>query len=190
MPKPAPVPAEEPARRTDVEVAPIPAEELGLLPQTRPAEEPMPRPAAETAPQVRPEEPQPVTRPVDFPEDITDDEIMRIIEEDLGEPLDLGPEEEEAAPEEKGVETPEPAPTTEGEEGAEPSPEIVLPTATVTTVGRRTFQRPGQVAPYRVTGQDESGILGRKGPIFGGDEDLQRAEWNRRSLRLRRLLGL
>jgi hypothetical protein len=190
LPEPAPIPAEEPARRKDVEVAPIPAEELGLLPQTRPAEEPMPRPAAETAPQVRPEEPQPVTRPVDFPEDITDDEIMRIIEEDLGEPLDLGPEEEEAAPEEEGVETPEPAPTTEGEEGAEPSPEIVLPTATVTTVGRRTFQRPGQVAPYRVTGQDESGILGRKGPIFGGDEDLQRAEWNRRSLRLRRLLGL
>lgn len=189
LPEPAPVPAEEPARRTDVEVAPIPAEELGLLPQTRPAEEPMPRPAAETAPQVRPEEPQPVTRPVDFPEDITDDEIMRIIEEDLGEPLDLGPEEEEAAPEE-GVETPEPAPTTEGEEGAEPSPEIVLPTARVTTVGRRTFQRPGEAAPYRVTGMDESGILGRKQPLFGGDEDLQRAEWNRRSLRLKRLLGL
>jgi hypothetical protein len=46
------------------------------------------------------------------------------------------------------------------------------------------------MAPYRVTGQDESGILGRKQPLFGGDEDLQRAEWNRRSLRLRRLLGL
>lgn len=190
LPEPAPVPAEEPARRTDVEVAPIPAEELGLLPQTRLAEEPMPRPAAETAPQVRPEEPQTVTRPVDFPEDITDDEIMRIIEEDLGEPLDLGPEEEEAAPEEEGVVTPEPAPTAEGEEGAEPSPEIVLPTARVTTVGRRTFQRPGEAAPYRVTGMDESGILGRKQPLFGGDEDLQRAEWNRRSLRLRRLLGL
>jgi len=78
----------------------------------------------------------------------------------------------------------------EGGKGTTPSPDILLPTARVTTVGRRTFQRLGDVAPYRVTGQDESGILGRKQPLFGGDEDLQRAEWNRRSLRLRRLLGL
>jgi hypothetical protein len=66
----------------------------------------------------------------------------------------------------------------------------VLPSPVITTVNRRTFQRPGEAAPYRVTGMDESGILGRKQPLFGGDEDLQRAEWNRRSLRLRRLLGL
>ena len=78
----------------------------------------------------------------------------------------------------------------EGGKGTTPSPDILLPTARVTTVGRRTFQRPGEAAPYRVTGMDESGILGRKQPLFGGDEDLQRAEWNRRSLRLRRLLGL
>jgi hypothetical protein len=68
--------------------------------------------------------------------------------------------------------------------------EIVLPTPSITTVPRRTFRRPGDAPPYRVTGMDESGILGRKQPLFGGDEDLQRAEWNRRSLRLKRLLGL
>jgi hypothetical protein len=91
----------------------------------------------------------------------------------------------------------------EQEEGMEEIPlepetpveEVTPPTTgtrpVVTVVPRqRTFQRPGEAAPYRVTGQDESGILGRKQPLFGGDEDLQRAEWNRRSLRLRRLLGL
>jgi hypothetical protein len=91
----------------------------------------------------------------------------------------------------------------EQEEGMEEIPlepetpveEVTPPTTgtrpVVTVVPRqRGFQRPGEAAPYRVTGQDESGILGRKQPLFGGDEDLQRAEWNRRSLRLKRLLGL
>jgi len=41
----------------------------------------------------------------------------------------------------------------------------------------------------RVTGEAGEGILGEKEPIFGGDEDEQRAVWNRRSLRLRRALG-
>ena len=148
--------------------------------------------------------------------EITDEDIIRLIEDEIGRP---GGGEGEGAPGEEG------AGVGEGEEGVgpgageegegegvvgegegtgedvgpgtgegggevTPSPDILLPTARVTTVGRRTFQRPGEAAPYRVTGQDESGILGRKQPLFGGDEDLQRAEWNRRSLRLRRLLGL
>lgn len=41
----------------------------------------------------------------------------------------------------------------------------------------------------RVTGEAAAGILGEKEPLFGGDEDAQRAVWNRRSLRLRRALG-
>jgi hypothetical protein len=41
----------------------------------------------------------------------------------------------------------------------------------------------------RVTGEAGEGILGEKEPLFGGDEDEQRAVWNRRSLRLRRALG-
>ena len=42
----------------------------------------------------------------------------------------------------------------------------------------------------RVTGEAGAAILGEKEPLFGGDEDQQRAVWNRRSLRLRRALGL
>jgi hypothetical protein len=41
-----------------------------------------------------------------------------------------------------------------------------------------------------VTGEALAGILGAKEPLFGGDPDEQRAVWNRRSLRLRRALGL
>jgi hypothetical protein len=44
--------------------------------------------------------------------------------------------------------------------------------------------------PSRVTGEALVGILGDKEPLFGGDEDEQRAVWNRRSLRLRKALGL
>jgi hypothetical protein len=42
----------------------------------------------------------------------------------------------------------------------------------------------------RVTGEALAGILGEKEPLFGGDEDEQQAVWNRRSLRLRKALGL
>ena len=49
-------------------------------------------------------------------------------------------------------------------------------------------QTPG--IPSRVTGEALVGILGEKEPLFGGDEDDQRAVWNRRSLRLRKALGL
>jgi len=151
-----------------------------------------------------------------FGDQISDEDIIRLIQGEIGTP---GGGEGEGAPGEEGAGVGEgeegvgPGAGEEGEgEGVAgegtgtgegvgpgagegggeiaPTPEILLPSPVITTVGRRTFQRPGQVAPYRVTGQDESGILGRKGPIFGGDEDLQRAEWNRRSLRLRRLLGL
>jgi hypothetical protein len=44
--------------------------------------------------------------------------------------------------------------------------------------------------PERVTAQAVEGILGDKEPLFGGDEDEQRQVWNRRSLRLRKALGL
>lgn len=199
-PSPAPEPATEPNRApidapvqrpvTQPELSPGLAEELGLLPQTRPAEEPQPRPAEQIQPSVRPREEDVVNRPIDFPEDIDDEEILRLIEEDINQPLgDITPEEEgEEGLEEEAAPAPAPEePAAEGEEAAPTSPDIV---PTITTVGRRTFTRPAEGAPYRVTGMDESGILGRKQPLFGGDEDLQRAEWNRRSLRLRRLLGL
>lgn len=80
--------------------------------------------------------------------------------------------------------------TGEGEGTTTPTETDTNVTPSIVTILRRPPARAGEAAPYRVTGMDESGILGRKQPLFGGDEDLQRAEWNRRSLRLRRLLGL
>ena len=56
------------------------------------------------------------------------------------------------------------------------------------TVQRQDRQTPG--IPSRVTGEALAGILGEKEPLFGGDEDEQQAVWNRRSLRLRKALGL
>jgi len=50
--------------------------------------------------------------------------------------------------------------------------------------------RATQGIPQRVTAQSVEGILGDKEPLFGGDDDEQRAIWNRRSLRLRKALGL
>ena len=50
--------------------------------------------------------------------------------------------------------------------------------------------RPAAPFASRVTGEALAGILGAKEPLFGGDPDEQRAVWNRRSLRLRRALGL
>ena len=42
----------------------------------------------------------------------------------------------------------------------------------------------------RVTGEALASILGTKKPLFAGDPEEQRAVWNRRSLRLRKALGL
>jgi hypothetical protein len=52
-----------------------------------------------------------------------------------------------------------------------------------------TVARETPAISTRVTGEAGEGILGEKEPLFGGDEDDQRAVWNRRSLRLRRALG-
>ena len=68
-------------------------------------------------------------------------------------------------------------------------------TVMATTVGLRPrpqFVGRGQTPGFgtRVTGESLTGILGEKEPLFGGDDDDQRAVWNRRSLRLRKALGL
>lgn len=63
-------------------------------------------------------------------------------------------------------------------------------TTTVVTAGDRTREAGTPGISSRVTGEALVGILGEKEPLFGGDEDDQRAVWNRRSLRLRKALGL
>jgi predicted nucleic acid-binding Zn-ribbon protein len=63
-------------------------------------------------------------------------------------------------------------------------------TTTVVAAGDRTREAGTPGISSRVTGEALVGILGEKEPLFGGDEDDQRAVWNRRSLRLRKALGL
>ena len=152
-------------------------------------------------------------------DEITDEDLLQIIQDELdrlegaGEGEGAPGEEGEGTGEGEEGEGPGAGEEGEGEgaggegigvgegegagagEGGEVAPETPEETATgvppaIISIGKRLPTRQGEAAPYRVTGQDESGILGRKQPLFGGDEDLQRAEWNRRSLRLRRLLGL
>jgi hypothetical protein len=60
----------------------------------------------------------------------------------------------------------------------------------VQTRGSSYQDRNVQTISPKVTGEALASILGEKEPLFGGDEDEQRAVWNRRSLRLRRALGL
>ena len=88
-----------------------------------------------------------------------------------------------------------PTPSFGGGEGETEVTRQPLDTGTLQVMGSGTtrgvdFARgetPG-ISP-RVTGEAAAGILGEKEPLFGGDEDKQRAVWNRRSLRLRRALG-
>jgi len=63
-------------------------------------------------------------------------------------------------------------------------------TTTVVARGDTTREAGAPGISSRVTGEALVGILGEKEPLFGGDEDEQRAVWNRRSLRLRKALGL
>lgn len=125
-------------------------------------------------------------------DEITDQDIIDIIMGGGTLPEDEGPVEEEIpAEEEPPTEEPqlpeeETTTTTQGETGGTRLRPVVV------------SRRPGLLRPdigasgvsTRVTGEALAGILGEKEPLFGGDEDEQRAVWNRRSLRLRRALGL
>lgn len=65
-----------------------------------------------------------------------------------------------------------------------------MSTLQVRTIGETPREAAGTPSiSTRVTGEAGAAILGEKEPLFGGDEDDQRAVWNRRSLRLRRALG-
>jgi len=88
-----------------------------------------------------------------------------------------------------------PTPSFDGGEGETAVTRQPLDTGTLQVMGSGTtrgvdFAR-GETPALspRVTGEAAAGILGEKEPLFGGDEDKQRAVWNRRSLRLRRALG-
>ena len=135
---------------------------------------------------------------------VSDEEIMRLIglTPDEGEKYGLGggtgagfrPTEVKPISEEP-PELPEgEVPVSEGEgDGAKPMKRFDAQGRPITTTAvaagdAREAGTPG--ISSRVTGEALVGILGEKEPLFGGDEDEQRAVWNRRSLRLRKALGL
>lgn len=133
--------------------------------------------------------------------DVRDEDVIRLLRLDLPEaqrfgflpaggelptgeptlaPIPEEPPEEAPPPEEGGVQP--------GEEGAVDAQG--RPIFKTVTIGERRAGEAAQSISPRVTGEALAGILGEKEPLFGGDEDEQRAVWNRRSLRLRRALGL
>ena len=137
---------------------------------------------------------------------IGDDDIMEAIADEAQAPEEEVMPEEEPSPEEVEPEAPavEETPT---EEPAEETPaETPATSAGPSDIDRLIAQlllgeRGGRAAPQRRSTTQESvspreisgsvtGIIGKKQPMFGGDEDMQTAEWNRRSLRLRKILGL
>jgi hypothetical protein len=78
------------------------------------------------------------------------------------------------------------------EEGVGGTGELRTPLSPSLIFDRETGGRP-ETTPFasRVTGEALASILGEKEPLFGGDDDEQRAVWNRRSLKLlSRALGL
>ena len=198
---------------------PVAEELLPDLTEELPEEQPIPEatPEVEPEPVLPPAEEQPAEEPA--PEEapaeedvfgsVEDEDIMQAIEEEA--PVEEAPAEETPA-EEALVEDEAPA-TEVGAE--EPAPEVTqeeLPAETpaqfegpsdidrliasllLSESGGRTTQprRPtaqGSVSPREISGS-VTGIIGKKQPIFGSDEDEQSAEWNRRSLRLRKILGL
>ena len=204
------IPAKEVVVEPVVEEVPIFEEPLPI-PEAMPEVEPEPvlpeegqleeeaAPADEVAPEDEPMPEEP---------DIGDQEVLDALsEEDTGE--DVAPEEgagEEVAPEEKEVlpteepteETPEEEPGVERQRTESPSSLDKLIASLLlseqggqgarVSVPRRSVTQES-VSPREISGS-VTGIIGKKQPMFSSDEDEQSAEWNRRSLRLRKVLGL
>jgi hypothetical protein len=81
----------------------------------------------------------------------------------------------------------------EGEGMGELEPTTVTTPLSPALIFSQSLPARPETTPFasRVTGEALEGILGEKQPLFGGDDDEQRAVWNRRSLRLlSRALGI
>jgi hypothetical protein len=138
--------------------------------------------------------------------DVSDEDIMRLIglSPEEGERYGLGtgggtgfkPTEVKPISEEPPEEAPEGEIELGGGEGEGEPPARRFDaqgrpiTTTAVARGEQVARDGAPGISSRVTGEALVGILGEKEPLFGGDEDEQRAVWNRRSLRLRKALGL
>lgn len=117
-------------------------------------------------------------------DDISDEEILDLVK--LGQERDQEGGETPAA--EGGEEVPEGEMELGGGEGEGAAP--VTPKVYGTPIVAREITRGTAGLPARQVGQGYSAIVGDKEPTFGGDEGPQQEVWNRRSLRLRKALGL
>ena len=183
------LPEEQPIPEAMPEVEPEP-----VLPEEGMAEE-------EAAPE---EEPAP-EEPMPEESAIGDQEVLdALAEEDTGEGAapeegggeEVAPEGEEVLPaEEPTEETPEEEPGTERQPTEAPSSlDKLIASLLLSEQGggagsQRRSVTQESISPREISGS-VTGIIGKKQPMFSGDEDEQSAEWNRRSLRLRKVLGL
>ena len=187
LPGPTPAPSTTPSPGTDVAPATEPA--TRTQPSTRTQPEPSTRttptptrtpptgPVRPTGPRVGPDvdvEREPVTI-----EDLfTDEDILELIREGLGEDFI-----EETAIEETPIDATD---ITEGVTEGDVGPMIDLRGG-----GPQTTKTPYRTTvSSRAVGTGPGAITGRKEPMFGGDPGAQQDVWNVRSLRLRKALGL
>lgn len=198
----------------EIVVEPAPVEEAPALVEEPLSEE---QPIPEALPDVEPEPvlpepgPEEPVAPVEpgTPEEqgpIGDEDIMQAIADEAQTPTEEVPPEEEPTftepepdvtpaeelpPEEPAAETPAETPATT----AGPSEidrliaQLLLGDRGGAAAPQRRSTTQESVSPREISGS-VTGIIGKKQPMFGGDEDAQTAEWNRRSLRLRKILGL
>lgn len=158
-------------------------EEAGAAPEAEPREEGE-KPAEGEKPEGDVTQLPPVV--VEAPpieDDISDEEILDLVK--LGQERDQ--EGAEAPEAEGGEEIPEGEMELGGGEGEGATP--VTPKVYGTPVVAKDIVRSAGL-PARQVGQGYSAIVGDKEPTFGGDEGPQSEVWNRRSLRLRKALGL
>lgn len=207
----APVEPEVPAEEVAPEEEPfLPEETLPeevAIPEAMPEVEPEPvlpeegMAEEEAAPE---EEPAP-EEPMPEESAIGDQEVLdALAEEDTGEGAapeegggkEVAPEGEEVLPaEEPTEETPEEEPGTERQPTEAPSSldkliaSLLLSEQGGGSGSQRRSVTQESISPREISGS-VTGIIGKKQPMFSGDEDEQSAEWNRRSLRLRKVLGL
>jgi len=171
MPEPAPEiePVTPPTAREGEEAAP----------ETRPAPRPGARPVQRLEPAPREpgrgEEPR-IPVPVEIEDLFTDQDILDLIRQGLGEDFVTG--------------TTEAAGITEGGEAGEAGEGAIRPTVDIRPgmVGRTPT--PVSSVTQRSVSAGPGAITGMKEPTFGGDPGAQSDVWNVRSLRLRKALGL
>jgi len=169
----------EPAPEVEPVTPPTAREGEEAAPETRPAPRPDARPVQRLEPAPREpgrgEEPR-IPVPVEIEDLFTDQDILDLIRQGLGEDFVTG--------------TTEAAGITEGGEAGEAGEGAIRPTVDIRPgmVGRTPT--PVSSVTQRAVSAGPGAITGMKEPTFGGDPGAQSDVWNVRSLRLRKALGL